>query len=229
MLGLGIFSSTKWSNTAGMVQIKNRPITVFSDSAHAYVADNLPLGKVAKVHDAAGTVPMETLYPTNQSLWPSAVSELGRSVLAFDGGQALDASLPQPAVKTIVAVAKMDVTTAGNTIFSGRTGPPCQLYIGGSGVFGFSGGAILAHTKAADLAWHVFVIVHNGANSVFSIDGVEVLGNAGANVPTELRFGGTSSAFSKCKIAQVQTIPRACNASERAAIVNRLKSDYGIS
>lgn len=229
MLGLGIFSSTKWSNTDGMVQIKNRPITVFSDSSHAYIADNLPLGKVGKIHDVAGTVPMDTLYPTNQTLWPNAVSGLSRSVLSFDGGQILDATLTQPAVKTIVAVAKMDVTTAGNTIFSGRSGPACQLYIGGSGVFGFSGGAILAHTKVADLAWHVFVIVHDGANSVFNIDGVEVFGNAGANVPTELRFGGTSSAFSKCKIAQVQTIPRACNAAERAAIVNRLKSDYGIA
>lgn len=229
MLGLGIYANGKFTNRANMDQVSNHPISLLAGNSHAYVADNLPLGRTSALLDLIGSNPLSTIYPTNPSLWPEAISQSGRSALKFDGASLLDGAVTLSGPKTIVMVGRLNEVAVGASLFSGRTGPSFQLYVGSTGVFAFNGGSVLAHTKAADTSLHVFVIVQDGANSVLNIDGVEVFGNAGSNVPTMLRLGGTSSTFAKTTISQLQVVPKVCDVNERAAIVKLLKADYGIA
>lgn len=226
MIGTGIFAPTAFTNREGMARIKTNPLSIVDGASHAWIADNLPEGKTSQLFDVVGNTHFASNWPTNQSLWPSAVASTGRSTLDFDGG-ALDVVVALPAVKTVVIVGKFGNAKSGDLILSGGAGATQNIYTGSNGAFALNFGAILAHSKTADVNRHVFIVVQDGANSVFNIDGVEVYGNAGLNSATTLRLGGSSSAFTKSSINQVQVLPYAASASERAGIVARLRAVYG--
>ena len=226
MLGTGIFAPTAFTNREGMVQIKTNPLAIVDGASNAWIADNLPAGRVSQLINVAGSANFISNWPTNQALWPTVTPTPGRASLDFDGG-ALDATVSLPPVKTVIIVGKFGAAKSGDLILSGGTGPTQNIYAAASGTFATNFGATLAHTKAADTNQHVFIMVHNGAESVFSVDGAEVVGNGGANAGLALRLGGSSSTFHKSTINQVQVLPYAAGPAERAGIVTRLRAVYG--
>lgn len=229
MLGTGIFAPTAFTNRDGMVRIKTNTLAILDGAIHAWIADNLPEGRTPQLYDVAGSAHLTTNWPSTQSLWPTAVSAAGRSKLSFEGS-ALDVSLSLPAAKTVVVVGSLPTLpgVAEQFLIHGGTGPAMAISAATTGKFKVFGGVNLIHTKDADTKRHVFVFTHAGASSVLNIDGVEVVGDAGSNAPTALRLGGTTAGFNPSMIEQVQILPYAADATERAAIVARLRSVYGI-
>lgn len=228
MLGTGIFAPSAFTNRDGMVQIKTNPLTILNGATHAWAADNLPAGKTSRLLNVVGGSHFATNWPTNQTLWPTAVDVAGRSRLSFDGG-ALDVTVSLPSAKTVILIGALPTlpTEREQFLLHGGAGPAFALSAA-AGKFKVFGGANLVHTKDADTNRHVFILSHSGANSVLSIDGVEVAGNAGSNAPTALRIGGTTSSFNQSVIEQIQVLPYAAGPAERAAILAKLRSAYGI-
>lgn len=229
MLGIGVFAPRSFSNRDGMPQIKINSLPLIDGASHAWIADNItPGGKVANLYDLAGTAHFRSNWPTNAALQPAAVDASGRTFLSFNGA-ALDVAVSLPAVKTVIAVGSLPAAPASKEqlLIHGGSGPSFALSAA-SGKFKAYGGANLIHTKDADPNPHVFILSQDGADSVLSIDGVEVTGNAGSNALTAMRLGGNTSAFNQSTIRCVQILPYAAGPQDRIAITSKLRETYGI-
>jgi hypothetical protein len=137
---------------------------------------------------------------------------------------------------TVVTVAK--INTAGAAVILGsqapglaagnndslmRIGSTATTYEMDTNVAGAQ--AVLVHTKPVDTSHHVFICVFDGVNSVFSIDGVEVVGNAGLgglyaslNLFTYPTNGGVWPGES----AELAIYPRRLDSAERFRLATQL-------
>lgn len=171
---------------------------------------------------------------------PTVVTEGGLKFVRFDGvDDFLDGagSEVRPPVETIARLVRLRAApTASRRYFASSKA-------GGNRVSGvasalnnyvMNNSAVLSPTPgiAPNLGWHVLLEVHNGTSSVISIDGVETIGNAGAQLIDVLGYrlavsqGDTAGSGSATPIdmAEITHWDRALDADERAAVVASLNA-----
>lgn len=195
-------------------------------ASHRWSVKQLMIGPLSKWHDRVGTT--DLVAPTPDSQRPEVYESL-RKVVRFNGvNQRLDVAHPHPGVSTMVLVGRFGSAAASTYMITGGSGPAWNLYIGGNGNFAFFAGATLSSSKLGDTSTHVFIVVRDGAGSVLSIDGVEWTGDTGANAPTTLRIGATSSAYAAIDIEDITFLPYAAGPAERASLLAEAKAQHGL-
>lgn len=195
-------------------------------ASHRWSVKQLLHGPLAKWHDREGTA--DLVAPTPDSQHPE-VYESARKVVRFNGvNQRMDVPHPQPGTSTMVLVGRFGSASVSTYMLTGGTGPAWNLYIGGNGNFAFHAGVTVSSSKPGDTSAHVFIVVHDGANSVLSIDGTEWTGNAGANAPTGLRLGATSGSYNAVDIEDIAFLPYAAGPAKRASLLAEAKAQYGL-
>lgn len=207
--------------------------------ANRYVASvtgatlNAPVASVPSVGGAGALV-------ATGSAMPLAKVDGTKQYLAFDGADDVLKVQGATRPKTIVAVARYrgqpasgsnwpivrGLVSAGGTLFMLQRASNGSMVIGNN--------TALVTTLNPGTAWHVFVAVLDGANSLLRMDdNAEFTGNAGSTTGTldMLELGGrgtTTGTFSQVDIAEVFTTSHVMTAQERADTVTRLRAVYGI-
>lgn len=196
-------------------------------ASHRWSVKQLLHGPLAKWHDREGVADLEA--PVFDSQRPE-VYESARKVVRFNGvNQRMDVAHPQPGVSTAIIVGRFASVVPGSSyMITGGSGPAWNLYINGNGFFGFFAGNAIQSSVAGDTSTHVFIVVRDGTNSVLSVDGVEVSGNSGNLVPTTLRLGATSSAYTPVDIEDITFLPYAAGSAERASLLAEAKAQHGL-
>lgn len=115
-----------------------------------------------------------------------AVSRLGKPVLSFDGNDALKTGGGAGTnVFTLYVVGKKDSGTGTQWIYSAQASGPAGLSYSSTGFYALNASSNQVTTKATDNDPHVFIAIHDGANSKLYVDGVEytVPASTGTNGP----------------------------------------------
>ncbi|PTR30585.1 fibronectin type III domain protein [Rhodococcus sp. OK519] len=210
-----------------------------------------PLSGASQSWLAAGLTDADLL-----ASWPSAVSGLN---LANSGGAARPVVASESGVRfvrfdgiddmlhhssfagtqphTRVLRYRLQGTPQANRMLVGSTGTGTggnsfSTLPAGATNYQINAGTALTSAPPAvpDTAWHTAIVVFNGASSVLAIDGVETVGDAGANAGVGIRLaafsGSTPSTFTQMDVAALEILPYAADASQRAAIRSLYSSFY---
>lgn len=127
--------------------------------------------------------------------------------------------------KTMVGVGK--VVSGATAVLFGTVGNWSIGLVNGNRFFMNAGASILG--PALDDKWHVFIGVFDGANSVFSVDGIEYAGDAGSNQPVNLRLFSQGAATTPHVVGGVRMqaiYPGAMSQPDRQKLTAALMGRY---
>lgn len=192
----------------------------------------------ARSHAVGGTVAPwpdlrggASLINAGGSAQPTVMEESGSKFVRFDGVDDLvaDTSFVGTQPHTRVVRFRWVVAPSGSKTVVGSTGTGTAGNtfgtVSASNNYQANAGTPLVASPAIapDTGWHTAIIVFNGATSVLSIDGVETVGNAGAQTGGGIRLGAASgttpTVFSNIDYKRLAVLPYAADSAQRAAIL----------
>lgn len=225
MPGSAIISPASFGDTS-LPRLDLRPLTAIPDAAYDWASERLSAGPLESWYDMVQGAALVAPAPPSQK---PVVLEGNRKVVRFNGiDQRLDVGIQLTGPATMVLVGRLATDANSQYFLTGGLGPAFHVYRGATGKWSATAGSAIAHTSDANTFTHVFVVVRDGANSVVSVDGVEVAGDLGAQVATTLRLGASSAAYFATDIQRLALLPFAANQNQRAALVAQMRAAYSI-
>lgn len=193
---------------------------------HHWAADNLPLGAILEWTDVISGNPF--VSPAAPSQRPIAY-ESSRKVVRFDGvNDRIDATVSVASGYTIAFVGGLNGVTGGKYFFTGGQGTNFNLGVVSAGTrFIFNNGSTLAAPVfTPDSGFRSHIIVADGANSIYRLDGNENTGTLATAAITSIRLGASGSAYFATDHQGLMIFPFAASLSQREAIHAALKAQY---
>lgn len=219
------------STDTSLPKVILNPVPVQATALHAWAADYQPLGTLTSWAPAVGDWPFTS--PAGKEV--TVVNSGGGRALRSDGvddlATAVGLATNQPV--TFVMVARLTAVPNDSTEFIiGRAaGTAFNIQTTTANTrWQLSAGANLPGPVAAtpDTNWHVFIVVLNGASSVFQIDTVSVTGNGGDLGITQLRIGAGASSFAAAEYKRLEIHAGAFDATQRETIRAEMAARYGV-
>lgn len=131
-------------------------------------------------------------------------------------------------VSNVVAPVTTGTTTPSGSFASSGV-DSAQFQTSNTDLYVNAGTAMKVGTGLNVTGWRVIIVSFNGASTVVNVNGTEYTGNAGALPRAVFSLGFQRGAsFSNLAVAEAALYPTALDATQRAALVTQLRSDYGI-